>query len=120
MCCFRLHFSDFNALFFEKIKNLLQFNFEKNNLLCKKREKNNLSRGKIPKICNCFPKQKKCVFAFLMKCYEKFICDCLHKQRIYFGVFLKQKQIFGFVSESKCIFSFVSASKNIFTCRYKD
>ena len=48
MCCFRLHFSDFNALFFQKIKNLLQFTFEKNNLLCKKREKNNLSRGKIP------------------------------------------------------------------------
>ena len=34
--------------FFKKIKNLLQFTFEKNNLLCKKREKNNLSRGKIP------------------------------------------------------------------------
>ena len=27
---------------------MLQFTFEKNNLLCKKREKNNLSRGKIP------------------------------------------------------------------------
>ena len=39
MCCFRLHFSDFNVLFFEKIKNLLQFTFEKNNLLRKKREK---------------------------------------------------------------------------------
>ena len=38
MCCFRLHFSDFNVLF-KKIKNLLQFNFEKNNLLCNKREK---------------------------------------------------------------------------------
>ena len=48
MCCFCLHFSDFIALFFQKIKNLLQFTFEKNNLLCKKREKNNLSRGKIP------------------------------------------------------------------------
>ena len=34
--------------FFKKIKNLLQFTFEKNNLLCKKREKNNLSRGIIP------------------------------------------------------------------------
>ena len=34
--------------FFKKIKNLLQYTFEKNNLLCKKREKNNLSRGKIP------------------------------------------------------------------------
>ena len=39
MCCFRLHYSDFNVLFFQKIKNLLQFTFEKNNLLCKKREK---------------------------------------------------------------------------------
>ena len=48
MCCFRLHFSDFNVLFFEKIKNLLQFTLKKNNLLCKKREKNNLSQGKIP------------------------------------------------------------------------
>ena len=38
MCCFRLHFSDFNVLF-SKNKNLLQFTFEKNNLLCKKREK---------------------------------------------------------------------------------
>ena len=47
MCCFRLHFSDFIVLYFQKIKNLLQFTFEKNNL-CKKREKNNLSRGKIP------------------------------------------------------------------------
>ena len=50
MCCFRLHFSDFNvSKNVKKIKkNLLQFTFEKNNLLCKKREKNNLSRGKIP------------------------------------------------------------------------
>ena len=48
MYCFRLHFSDFIVLYFQKIKNLLQFTFEKNNLLCKKREKNNLSRGKIP------------------------------------------------------------------------
>ena len=39
MCWFRLHFSDFNVLLFKKIKNLLQFTFEKNNL-CKKREKN--------------------------------------------------------------------------------
>ena len=30
------------------MKNLLQFTFEKINLLCKKTEKNNLSRGKIP------------------------------------------------------------------------
>ena len=45
MCCFRLHFSDFIVLFFEKIKNLLQFTFEKNNLLCKKREKNNRRVG---------------------------------------------------------------------------
>ena len=38
MCCFRLHFSSFNVLFFSK-KNLLQVTFEKNNMLCKKREK---------------------------------------------------------------------------------
>ena len=42
MCWFLLHVSDF-----KKIKNLLQF-FLKKNLLCKKREKNNLSGGKIP------------------------------------------------------------------------
>ena len=34
--------------FFKKIKKMLQYTFEKNNLFCKKREKNNLSRGKIP------------------------------------------------------------------------
>ena len=39
MCCFRLHFSDLMCYFFKRIKNLLQFTFEKNNLLCKKREK---------------------------------------------------------------------------------
>ena len=39
MCCFRLHFSDFNVFFSKKIKILLQFTFEKTNLLCKKREK---------------------------------------------------------------------------------
>ena len=38
MCCFRLYFSDFNVLFFQKIKNLLQFTFEKKNC-CAKREK---------------------------------------------------------------------------------
>ena len=50
MCCFRLHFSDFNVLFFQKKnKNVLQFTFpKKNNLLCRKREKSNLSREKIP------------------------------------------------------------------------
>ena len=48
MCCFRLHLYDFNVLFFQKNKNLLQFTFEKNNFLCKKRVKNNLLRGKIP------------------------------------------------------------------------
>ena len=47
MCCFHLHLPDFNVSFFKKTKNLLQFIFEKNNL-CKKREKNNLSQGKIP------------------------------------------------------------------------
>ena len=45
MCCFRLHFSNFSALFFQKNKKLL---LKKNNLLCKKREKNNVLRGKIP------------------------------------------------------------------------
>ena len=44
MCCFSLHFSDLNVF----KKNLLQFTIEKNNLLCKKGYKNNLSRGKIP------------------------------------------------------------------------
>ena len=34
--------------FFKKIKKLVAVYFEKNNLLCKKREKNNLSGGKIP------------------------------------------------------------------------
>ena len=29
---------------------MLQFTFEKNNLLCKKREKNNSLRGKIPEL----------------------------------------------------------------------
>ena len=38
MCCFRLHFSDINVLFFQKIKNLLQFTFEKITC-CAKREK---------------------------------------------------------------------------------
>ena len=47
MCFFHLHFSDFNVFFPKKLKILLQFTFEKTNL-CKKREKNNLSRGKIP------------------------------------------------------------------------
>ena len=36
MCCFCLHFSDFIVLFFKKNKKLTS---EKNNLLCKKREK---------------------------------------------------------------------------------
>ena len=39
MRCFHLHFLDLNVLFWKKIKNVLQFAFEKNNLLCKKREK---------------------------------------------------------------------------------
>ena len=34
--------------FKRKIEKLLQFTFEKNNLLCKKREKNHLLQGKIP------------------------------------------------------------------------
>ena len=46
MCCFRLHFSDFNVLFLKQ--NLLLVTFEKNNILCKMKENNNLSRGKIP------------------------------------------------------------------------
>ena len=37
MSCFGLHFSDFNVLFFEKIKNL--FTFEKKITCCAKREK---------------------------------------------------------------------------------
>ena len=37
------------CFFFKKIKNLLQFTFEKNNLfVVQKQRKNNLSRGKIP------------------------------------------------------------------------
>ena len=48
MCCFRLHFSDFNVLFFQKNKKIWwKFAFEKNDFLCKKSEKNNLSQGKI-------------------------------------------------------------------------
>ena len=47
MCCFGVHFSDFNELF-KKIKNLCSLLLNKNNLLCEKKEKNNLSRGKIP------------------------------------------------------------------------
>ena len=39
MCCFCLHFPDFIVLFKKKIKNLLQFTFERNNLLGKMREK---------------------------------------------------------------------------------
>ena len=48
MCCFHLDFFILMCYFKKKIKNLLQFTFEKNNLLCKKREKNSLLRGKIP------------------------------------------------------------------------
>ena len=40
MCCFRLHFSDFNVLFFQKNIKLVAVYFKKNNLLHKKREKN--------------------------------------------------------------------------------
>ena len=47
MCCSRLHFSDFIVLFCKKNKkNLLQFTFEKNNSLCKKREKKLVARKK--------------------------------------------------------------------------
>ena len=35
MCCFCLHFSDFNVLFFQK-KNVAGY-FEKTNMLCKNR-----------------------------------------------------------------------------------
>ena len=45
MCCFCFHFSDFNV-FVKKIKNVLPFTFEKNNLLCKKRKENNLPQRK--------------------------------------------------------------------------
>ena len=47
-CLHCLHCFDLHCYFFQKVKGLLQFTFEKNNLLCKKREKNNLSQGKIP------------------------------------------------------------------------
>ena len=47
MCCFCLHLADFNVLFFQKNKKILQFSFEKNNLLCKKREKK-LVKSKNP------------------------------------------------------------------------
>ena len=43
MCCFLLHFSDFNVLL---KKNLLQFTIKK--LVVQKREKKYLSQGKIP------------------------------------------------------------------------
>ena len=47
MCCFRLHFTDLNVLF-QKNKNLLQFTFEKKQLVVQKERKNKLSWGKIP------------------------------------------------------------------------
>ena len=47
MCCFRLHFSDFNVLFFEKNKKTAVYFFKKL-LVVQKERKNNLSRGKIP------------------------------------------------------------------------
>ena len=46
MCCFCLHFSDFNALFFQK-KHLLQFTFEKITC-CAKREKKKIVARKNP------------------------------------------------------------------------
>ena len=39
MCSFRLHFSDFNVLFSKKIKNLLQFTFEKITCFAKREKK---------------------------------------------------------------------------------
>ena len=48
MCCFRLHFSDFNVLFFQKIKKLVAVYFKKNNVLCKKREKITCHEKKSP------------------------------------------------------------------------
>ena len=39
MCCFRLHFSDFNVLFFENIKKLVAVYFLKKITCCTKREK---------------------------------------------------------------------------------
>ena len=48
MCCLLLHFSDFKCVIFsKKIKNLLQFTFEKNNL-CKKEKKITCCEKKIP------------------------------------------------------------------------
>ena len=45
MCCFCLQFSDFIVLFFKTCCSLL---FEKNNLLCKKREKITCRKVKSP------------------------------------------------------------------------
>ena len=51
MCCFCLHFSDFNVLCFQKKKNLLQFTFEKMTC-CAKQEKKNPSPPPPPWISN--------------------------------------------------------------------
>ena len=47
MCCFRLHFSYFNMLFFSKKKTCCSLLLKKK-LFVQKERKNNLSRGKIP------------------------------------------------------------------------
>ena len=46
MCCFHLHFSGLNVLFFPK-KNCCRLLLKKKHVVQKER-KNNLSRGKIP------------------------------------------------------------------------
>ena len=47
MCSFRLNFSDFNVLFFQKIKTCCSLLLKKVTCLPKREKKNNLSQGKI-------------------------------------------------------------------------
>ena len=67
MCCFRLHFSDFKVLFFQKkIKNLFQFTFEtregflRKNIVavcfqnCAVPPYSSLKRDNINNLCLCF------------------------------------------------------------------
>ena len=48
MCCFCLHFSDFNVLFFQNNKKTCCSLLLKKKLVVQKEGKNNLSQGKIP------------------------------------------------------------------------
>ena len=72
MCCFRLHFSDFIVLFFQKIKNLLQVTFEKNNLLYKKIEKKFVMRKN--------PTHSPPPPGYHMVCPLSFICICTREK----------------------------------------